>query len=84
MVALLLLVGAAHAQASDVQAHFDVKAHYEKHEYQIAMRDGVKLFTIVYTPRDTSQRYPMLFKRTPYSIDPYGMDRSLQGSQCSQ
>jgi putative CocE/NonD family hydrolase len=39
------------------------------------MRDGVKLFTTVYAPRDKSQRYPILFKRTPYSIEPYGADR---------
>ncbi|MBL8271919.1 CocE/NonD family hydrolase [Steroidobacter sp.] len=69
VLALLLLVGTAQAE------EFDVKAHYQKHEYQIAMRDGVKLFTIVYTPRDTSQRYPFLFKRTPYSVAPYGADR---------
>ncbi len=46
-----------------------------KHEYQITMRDGVKLFTAIYAPRDQSQRYPILFKRTPYSIAPYGADR---------
>jgi putative CocE/NonD family hydrolase len=38
------------------------------------MRDGVKLFTAVYTPRDTSQKYPIMFIRTPYSVFPYGAD----------
>ena len=69
LTALLLFIAPA------VAADFDVKANYEKHEHQIVMRDGVKLFTIVYTPRDKSQRYPMLFKRTPYSVAPYGLDR---------
>ena len=38
------------------------------------MRDGVKLFTAVYTPKDTSVDYPMLMLRTPYSVKPYGSD----------
>jgi uncharacterized protein len=51
-----------------------VRAHYTKSEYQIPMRDGVKLFTIVYTPNDASDStpYPILLKRTPFSIAPYG------------
>ena len=51
-----------------------VEAHYTKHEYEIPMRDGVKLFTAVYTPKDTSTDYPMLMMRTPYSVRPYGVD----------
>jgi putative CocE/NonD family hydrolase len=49
-----------------------VKANYNKAEYQIEMRDGIKLFTIVYSPKDQSQKYPILMQRTPYSIGPYG------------
>ena len=49
--------------------------NYEKHEYQISMRDGIKLFTAVYSPKDTSQKYPILFFRTPYSVAPYGEDQ---------
>jgi uncharacterized protein len=52
----------------------EVKAAYAKYEYQIPMRDGVKLFTAVYVPRDTSQKYPILLNRTPYSVAPYGAD----------
>ncbi|UZR93270.1 CocE/NonD family hydrolase [Chondrinema litorale] len=58
--------------------------NYDKYEYQIPMRDGVKLFTIVYIPKDKSQKYPMLMKRTPYSIRPYGegkMPKSLGPSR---
>lgn len=56
-----------------------VKENYEKSEYQIKMRDGIRLFTIVYTPKDKSETYPILMQRTPYSIGPYGerMRRSL-------
>ena len=51
-----------------------VKAHYTKHEHYIPMRDGVRLFTAVYAPKDTSVRYPILMMRTPYSVGPYGED----------
>src|SRR5258708_4009258 len=52
-----------------------VKANFTKHDYQIPMRDGVRLFTSVYTPRDTSQRYPMLMIRTQSGVKPYGADQ---------
>ncbi len=51
-----------------------IKAHYTKYEYQIAMRDGKKLFTSVYLPKDTSQKYPIMLDRTPYNVAPYGVD----------
>ncbi|HMP03782.1 MAG TPA: CocE/NonD family hydrolase [Gemmatales bacterium] len=47
-------------------------AAYVKKEVQIPMRDGVKLFTSIYAPRDTSRTYPILMLRTPYSVAPYG------------
>ncbi len=46
--------------------------HYIKYEYRIPMRDGVKLFTQVYMPRDRSRDYPILLKRTPYGLNRYG------------
>ena len=38
------------------------------------MRDGVKLFTSVYVPKDQGQRYPIMLSRTPYGVEPYGVD----------
>ena len=52
-----------------------VKSHYTKYEYRIPMRDGKRLFTSVYVPKDTSQPYPILIDRTPYSVGPYGEDQ---------
>src|ERR1041385_9124592 len=52
-----------------------VKANYTKHEHYIRMRDGVRLYTTVYVPKDHSRSYPILLNRTPYSISPYGADR---------
>ncbi len=51
-----------------------IREHYTKKEYLIPMRDGVKLFTAVYTPKDTSKKYPILMVRTPYRAAPYGED----------
>ena len=49
-----------------------VLEHYAKKEFMIPMRDGVKLFTQVYSPLDASRKYPIMFRRTPYGIPPYG------------
>ncbi len=46
--------------------------HYTKYEHRIPMRDGVKLFTRVYVPKDDSQPWPILLTRTPYALKPYG------------
>lgn len=52
-----------------------IKSTYTKYEYRIAMRDGKRLFTSVYTPKDTSKTYPFLISRTPYTVSPYGADQ---------
>jgi putative CocE/NonD family hydrolase len=52
-----------------------VKANYTKYEYQIPMRDGKKLFTSVYVPKDQSKTYPIMMDRTCYSVAPYGVDK---------
>jgi putative CocE/NonD family hydrolase len=46
--------------------------HYRKSEHRIPMRDGVCLFTQVYSPIDQSELHPILLFRTPYGIPPYG------------
>ncbi len=66
--ALVVIASAARTQG------FNVRERYTKFEYQIPMRDGVKLFTSVYVPKDSSQKYPILMQRTPYSVGPYGPD----------
>jgi putative CocE/NonD family hydrolase len=52
-----------------------IRDNYSKREYQIPMRDGTRLFTAIYMPKDTSQAYPFLMRRTPYCVCPYGEDR---------
>lgn len=55
-------------------SEFSIREHYTKYEYRIPMRDGKRLFTAVYIPKDASRTYPFLMQRTPYSVGPYGVD----------
>ncbi|MBL8086842.1 MAG: CocE/NonD family hydrolase [Chthonomonas sp.] len=56
---------------------------YQKYEYMIPMRDGVKLYTSVYVPKNHPGKHPILMERTPYSAGPYGKEvypRSVDGA----
>ncbi len=66
---------------SQTTQKFEVSENYDKQEVYITMRDGVKLHTTIYSPKDTSKKYPIIMQRTPYSSRPYGADqfRSLIG-----
>ena len=59
-----------------VKSAAEIRARYTKYEFRIPMRDGAKLFTAVYVPKDAapSKTYPFLIERTPYSVGPYGAD----------
>ncbi len=52
-----------------------IRDNYVKTETMIPMRDGTKLFTAIYAPKDQSEKHPVLMTRTPYSCAPYGEDR---------
>lgn len=67
----LVSIAACQTESANEGA-FDVVAHYDKYEYRIPMRDGVRLYTVVYVPKDQGQSYPFLMKRSPYSSGPYG------------
>jgi uncharacterized protein len=75
-------VAALHAQqptAPQAPQEDFVSAHYTKYEYRIPMRDGKRLFTAVYVPKDPAGGpYPFLMERTPYDVGPYGEDRYPQ------
>lgn len=71
LVVFLCFLGSLQLQAQTEQ-DYDVKAHYNKQEVQIEMRDGIKLHTTIYSPKDTSREYPIIMSRTPYSSRPYG------------
>ncbi len=71
---LFLLACFASAPVVRAQTEAEVKAHYTKIEQAITMRDGAKLFTSIYIPKDKSKKYPIMLSRTPYSVAPYGPD----------
>ena len=49
--------------------------NYTKQEIMIPARDGKKLFTTIYAPKDNSEKHPFLMVRTPYSVAPYGKNK---------
>jgi putative CocE/NonD family hydrolase len=78
----IFILGSAHSiraqavpspQPTELAKH--IRENYTKREVAIPMRDGVKLYTSIYEPKDQSQKYPILLNRTPYSIAPYGADK---------
>ena len=77
LVVLAFSATLLHAQqpAPDAPKDDYVRAHYTKYELRIPMRDGKRLFTAVYVPKDTAAGpYPFLMDRTPYNVGPYGED----------
>ena len=67
----ILLAAAARGQSNEQDSLWIVENYY-KIERRVPMRDGVKLFTSIYVPKDTTEKHPMLMTRTPYSCAPYG------------
>jgi uncharacterized protein len=73
-LALIVVATFAAAQTPPAAPRYDIRAHYTKYEHYIPMRDGKRLFTSIYVPKDASHPYPFLMTRTPYSVGPYGED----------
>lgn len=71
LLSLILMSGISYAQDAKADSAY-VREHYEKTEQLIPMRDGTKLFTAIYTPKDQTKKYPVLLHRTPYTAAPYG------------
>ena len=70
--------GATAEPASTATGATFVRENYSKFEYRIPMRDGKKLFTSVYIPKDVfsdGKTYPMIMQRTGYNVQPYGPDK---------
>ncbi len=72
----LAFTGLHAQQAAQAPTEDYVRSHYTKYEFRIPTRDGKRLFTAVYVPKDTAGGpYPFLMNRTPYSVAPYGVDQ---------
>lgn len=74
---LAALLGPLAAQAPEPPN--PVRERYTKREVLIPMRDGVRLFTSIYLPKDTSRPHPILLQRTPYGVGPYGEEAYRRG-----
>jgi putative CocE/NonD family hydrolase len=87
ILAVLAAAPVALAQAPAAPPATDYRTLYTKREVMIPMRDGVRLFTAIYIPKDTTRLHPIMMTRTPYSVAPYGADqfpgvfRGLGGGQ---
>jgi putative CocE/NonD family hydrolase len=76
ILALIFLFAPSCDFAQDVaQDSAWLVTHYVKIERTISARDGVKLFTAIYLPNDSTTDHPILMKRTPYSCGPYGENK---------
>lgn len=76
LVSLFFAIAASAQQSAEVIDAQWMKANYTKAEYMIPMRDGVKLYTAVYIPKNKKALHPVLMMRTPYSCAPYGKKNS--------
>ena len=70
-IILVLLFFYSGLVSAQVNNNF-VKENFIKIDTNIVMRDGIKLKTIIYVPKDETEKYPFLIERTPYSAGPYG------------
>jgi len=77
MFLLLLIAGLSATVAAQNEDSTWFVTNYYKIERMVPMRDGVRLFTSFYIPKDTVEKHPFLMTRTPYSCSPYGEDKFL-------
>lgn len=73
LFALTAFSGTLSAQSSAADSAF-IRDNFTKREVMIPMRDGVQLFTSIYSPKDQTKKYPIIIRRTPYSCSPYGVE----------
>lgn len=77
VLVLIIFIGVSGWAQQNPDDSLFVRTHYTKVERMIPMRDGVNLFTAIYIPKDiaTTNQYPFIMQRTPYSCSPYGEDQ---------
>ncbi len=82
MMAATMLFAAKPVWSSEIGPKW-LEENYRKVEEMIPMRDGAKLYTAIYLPKD-GERHPVMLMRTPYGLNPYGKEfhkylRNVQG-----
>lgn len=63
------------SQKTSDQPAKDTRVTYKRIEAMIPMRDDVKLYTIILTPENQTERLPIILRRTPYGVDEWTSDR---------
>src|SRR5450755_3519458 len=71
---MLLFPLSIYSQSPQGDSAFIVQ-NFNKMERMVTMRDGIRLFTSIYIPKDQAEKYPILMERTPYSCSPYGENK---------
>src|ERR1700719_4259328 len=56
------------AQRSATEAELESIAIVDR-KVMVSMRDGKRMATDIYRPKDTSKKYPVIFSRTPYNFN---------------
>ncbi len=74
LIAAFATLASAQQSAEKSPPEYSLRENYTKYEYRIPMRDGKKLFTAVFVPKDQSKPFPFMVQRTPYSVEKYGVD----------
>lgn len=67
-VTLFLLLASIVVYAAEIKPDSD---KYNRQEVMIPMRDGVKLYTVIFTPKNQTEKLPFLLLRTPYGVNKY-------------
>ena len=83
VVSVSMLALRAGAQDEKKNTRPDLVKLFEKKTALIPMRDGIKLYTEIYAPREGQGPFPMLMQRTPYGISsgPVAYSRMLYGDK---
>ena len=74
LVLSLFLPITAGASEQSAQKDAVLNTLYTKREVMIPMRDGIRLYTAIYEPKNNQERHPALMMRSPYSCAPYGKE----------
>jgi uncharacterized protein len=80
---LLLLVALTLSLCAQQTAPPDRVKDFEKTEKMIVMRDGLRLYTTIFAPKNASERLPIIFFRTPYGVTGWG-ERSINSSSMKE
>jgi putative CocE/NonD family hydrolase len=76
-IAVLALAAAPRRAPAQATSSESVDTAFDRREEMIPMRDGVRLFTVILTPKHASGVLPILMMRTPYGAANWGKGRGF-------